>query len=56
MAFVDPEGKTQSSLADINVSPFVDVLLVLLVFFMLTAPILQSGIEMDVPKSRTVRE
>lgn len=56
MAFVDTEGKTQTSLADINVTPFVDVLLVLLVIFMLTAPILQSGIEMDVPKTRTVRE
>jgi biopolymer transport protein ExbD/biopolymer transport protein TolR len=34
----------------------VDVLLVLLVIFMLTAPILQSGIELDVPQTRTVRE
>jgi biopolymer transport protein ExbD/biopolymer transport protein TolR len=38
------------------VTPFVDVLLVLLVIFMLTAPILQSGIELEVPKTRTVRE
>ena len=56
MAFTNSEGKTQTSLSDINVTPFVDVLLVLLVIFMLTAPILQSGIELDVPKTRTVRE
>ena len=56
MAFINSEGKTQTSLSDINVTPFVDVLLVLLVIFMLTAPILQSGIEVDVPKTRTVRE
>jgi len=56
MAFTNSQGRTQSSLSDINVTPFVDVLLVLLVIFMLTAPILQSGIEMDVPKTRTVRE
>ncbi|MBI3894460.1 MAG: biopolymer transporter ExbD [Acidobacteria bacterium] len=56
MAFTNTEGKTQTSLSDINVTPFVDVLLVLLVIFMLTAPILQSGIELDVPQTRTVRE
>ncbi|MBI4444066.1 MAG: biopolymer transporter ExbD, partial [Acidobacteria bacterium] len=56
MAFTNSEGKTQSSLSDINVTPFVDVLLVLLVIFMLTAPILQSGIELDVPQTRTVKE
>ncbi|OFV98460.1 MAG: biopolymer transporter ExbD [Acidobacteria bacterium RIFCSPLOWO2_12_FULL_54_10] len=56
MAFTNSEGRTQSSLSEINVTPFVDVLLVLLVIFMLTAPILQSGIELDVPQTRTVRE
>lgn len=56
MAFTNTDGKTQTSLSDINVTPFVDVLLVLLVIFMLTAPILQSGIELDVPQTRTVRE
>ena len=36
--------------------PFVDVVLVLLIIFMITAPILQSGIEVDVPKTHTVKE
>ncbi|MGH9676493.1 MAG: biopolymer transporter ExbD, partial [Candidatus Acidiferrum sp.] len=42
----------QRSLAEINITPLVDVVLVLLIIFMLTAPILQSGIEVDVPKTR----
>jgi biopolymer transport protein TolR len=56
MAFTNAQGRTQSSLADINVTPLVDVVLVLLIIFMLTAPILQSGIEVNVPKTRTVKE
>ncbi|MBZ5643746.1 MAG: biopolymer transporter ExbD [Acidobacteriia bacterium] len=48
--------QTGTSLADINIVPFVDVMLVLLVIFMITAPILQSGIEVDVPKTKTVKE
>lgn len=56
MAFTSPQGRTQTSLSEINVTPFVDVVLVLLIIFMLTAPILQSGIEVQVPKTRTVRE
>ena len=47
---------TQTSLSDINMVPFIDVVLVLLIIFMITAPILQSGIEVDVPKTHTVRE
>ena len=56
MAFSSSNGKTQSSLADINITPLVDVVLVLLIIFMITAPVLQSGIEVAVPKTRTVRE
>src|SRR5213595_2969729 len=56
MAFTNPKGRTQSSLSDINVTPLVDVVLVLLIIFMLTAPVLQSGIEVAVPKTRTLKE
>jgi biopolymer transport protein TolR len=48
--------QTQSSLSEINMVPFIDVVLVLLIIFMITAPILQSGIEVDVPKTKTIRE
>ena len=56
MAFTNSNGQTRSSLADINITPLVDVVLVLLVIFMITAPVLQSGIEVAVPKTRTVKE
>ncbi len=56
MAFTNPRGRTQSSLADINVTPFVDVMLVLLIIFMVTAPVIQSGIDVELPQTRTVRE
>jgi biopolymer transport protein ExbD/biopolymer transport protein TolR len=47
---------TQTSLSEINMVPFIDVVLVLLIIFMITAPILQSGIEVDLPKTHTVKE
>jgi biopolymer transport protein ExbD/biopolymer transport protein TolR len=56
VAFTNNRGRTQSSLSEINITPFVDVVLVLLVMFMVTAPILQSGIEVEVPKTKTVKE
>lgn len=56
MAFTSSAGRTQSSLAEINVTPLVDVVLVLLIIFMITAPVLQSGIDVSVPKTRTVKE
>ncbi len=48
--------ETASTLSEINMVPFIDVVLVLLIIFMITAPILQSGIEVDVPKTKTVKE
>src|SRR5881275_3682341 len=56
MAFTNAQGRTQTSLSDINITPLVDVVLVLLIIFMVTAPVLQSGIEVAVPKTRTVKE
>lgn len=56
MAFTNNGGRTQSSLSDINITPLVDVVLVLLIIFMITAPVLQSGIEVAVPKTKTVKE
>ena len=53
MAFTASNGRTQTALADINITPLVDVVLVLLIIFMVTAPVLQSGIDVSVPKTRT---
>lgn len=55
MAF-SAKGNTQTSLADINITPLVDVVLVLLLIFMLTAPVLQSGVDVAIPKTRTVNQ
>jgi len=44
------------AISEINVTPFVDVVLVLLIIFMLTAHVLEFGIEVDVPKVRAVQE
>lgn len=50
------DRRAGTSLSEINIVPFVDVVLVLLIIFMITAPILQSGIEVELPKTRTVKE
>ena len=55
MAFTNQQGRTQTSLSEINVTPLVDVMLVLLVIFMVTAPILQTGIDVNLPKTRESR-
>src|SRR5579862_551270 len=39
-------------LSEINVTPFVDVMLVLLIVFMVTAPLLTAGVPVDLPKTR----
>ena len=43
-------GPARRPMAEINVTPFVDVVLVLLIIFMVTAPFLQGGLEIDLPK------
>ena len=40
-------------MSEINVTPFVDVMLVLLVIFMITAPLMQQGVEINLPKEAT---
>jgi len=42
-----------TSLSEINVTPFVDVMLVLLIIFLVTAPMMQSGIGVDLPQAET---
>jgi biopolymer transport protein ExbD len=45
-----------TSLSEINVTPFVDVVLVLLIIFMLTAHVMEFGIQVDVPKVQAVKD
>ena len=46
-------GRSRMPMAEINVTPLVDVVLVLLIIFMVTAPFLQGGLEVDLPKVAT---
>jgi biopolymer transport protein TolR len=48
----DSRSGNGGSIAQINVTPLVDVMLVLLVIFMVTAPIIQQGVTVDLPKTR----
>ena len=44
-------GRNRAPMADINVTPLVDVMLVLLIIFMVTAPLLNAGVPIDLPDS-----
>ena len=46
-------GLVQRPLSEINVTPFVDVMLVLLIIFMVTAPMMQQGVDVDLPETTT---
>jgi biopolymer transport protein TolR len=56
MAFTSAQGRTSTSLSEINVTPLVDVMLVLLIIFMVTAPMLQMGIEIEPAPMNNSRE
>src|SRR5258706_2219311 len=53
MAFTT--GSSTGAMADINVTPLVDVLLVLLIIFMITAPVLAHKVEIDLPQATTFK-
>jgi biopolymer transport protein TolR len=53
MAFQRTSGDPYDHLADINVTPLVDVMLVLLIIFMVTAPMLHQGVSVALPKTET---
>ena len=45
------KGSSRMAMSEINVTPFVDVMLVLLVIFMVTAPMMQQGLDVNLPKT-----
>ena len=49
---VSGRGRRRAPMAEINVTPLVDVMLVLLIIFMVTAPLLTSGVEVNLPESK----
>ncbi len=53
MAF-NTSGKKKGAISDINVTPLVDVMLVLLIIFMVTAPLMLNGIKLNLPKTKEV--
>jgi biopolymer transport protein TolR len=55
MAFSDSGGGGRAPLSEINVTPLVDVMLVLLIIFMITAPMLTTGVEVDLPNAEAPR-
>ncbi len=46
-------GKKRKPISDINVVPYIDVMLVLLIIFMVTAPMLMQGVEVELPQAST---
>jgi biopolymer transport protein TolR len=51
VAFGGDTGGGRRAMTDINVTPLVDVMLVLLIIFMVTAPLIQSGVKVDLPRA-----
>jgi len=55
MSFSSNSGGTDSALSEINVTPLVDVMLVLLIIFMIAAPMLTTGVDVELPKADAPR-
>lgn len=53
MAMDAPSQRESTTISQINVTPLVDVMLVLLVIFMVTAPIIQQGVQVNLPQARS---
>lgn len=51
MGMASSSRQSRTVLSEINVTPFVDVMLVLLIIFMVTAPMMQQGLEVDLPET-----
>jgi biopolymer transport protein TolR len=51
MAYMNQRGGPRRPMAEINVVPFIDVMLVLLVIFMVTTPLLTQGVKVELPKT-----
>jgi biopolymer transport protein ExbD len=56
MAMSSGTGSSGGSIADINVTPMVDIMLVLLIIFMVVTPLLQKGVSVDLAKTKNPRE
>ena len=52
---MDSPSQEGATISQINVTPLVDVMLVLLVIFMVTAPIIQQGVQVNFPKAKPMR-
>ena len=53
MEFLSQQRARRSAMAEINLVPFIDVMLVLLVIFMITTPLLTQGVKIDLPKTES---
>ena len=51
MAFSSSGGKSRMMMSEINITPMVDVMLVLLIIFMVTTPMMQQGIDVELPET-----
>ena len=47
-------GKRRRAIAEINITPMVDIMLVLLIIFMVAAPMIEQGVDLDLPQTETI--